>query len=779
MEQRGSEFSVKVQDIRQFHQEEDDALTLLWLLEGSAELQTDQRQVTLAADTLTIVNRNQRWQLTSESGNTTMRVVLSGRWIQQLCSDFFAHDYAIPSDAGGSWPQCDELRHLLRQLLASTLINEQHRYRLEAIRWLSEILLLLTSRFQQPARLILRENHPGLSKRIARVVERINASYTRRITLAEIAESEFVSEAWLSRLFRKEMGVSFMQYITTLRLEKAADALRLTSRPLHQIALEQGFASTRMMSDLFRRHHHMAPGEFRKQRRSHPGTPRLRQSTGEQLYPVAVDRLFSLLNQPETRGWEPSSLTPHPVQERVLDLPLLKPSAPLRHTRMVVTVRELDDLLREDVRRELEKLGETMPIYGIDIAEPFLSSRLFASGWDDPQMAGYACWYNLHQVFTWLGQKQWAVLLHTGLTTRTDLLARFLQQSVNHFSPDITGSWQFVMHWSTQASEETRSQVWQSQRATLRAYLPQATFGIWHRFSPGRTAQNDEALLNSTLLTQADFLACPADANELLDLAQLDPAHLSSSENYPVQKIRQILTSLRQRKLSLPLWLLSWNTLTGNTRTTNGGFFRGALLMQNLLGLSEQVWLAGFWLNSGLQGEARANNTIDTSSLALQYNHGLPRPIYWVLWLWRRLRGEVLVNEKNLLLLRHHNGYQLLLCNTVVFNPLLSSEEAFIQRFRQQYHVQLKGLSGRWRIKCHLLDQHNGALFPLIEGVRSERGPDEEMWRWVEHKARPMLSMHDERLHEDWQITESLESNALMLFELAPLLSDEGAYSPR
>lgn len=779
MEQRGSEFSVKVQDIRQFHQEEDDALTLLWLLEGSAELQTDQRQVTLAADTLTIVNRNQRWQLTSESGNTTMRVVLSGRWIQQLCSDFFAHDYAIPSDAGGSWPQCDELRHLLRQLLASTLINEQHRYRLEAIRWLSEILLLLTSRFQQPARLILRENHPGLSKRIARVVERINASYTRRITLAEIAESEFVSEAWLSRLFRKEMGVSFMQYITTLRLEKAADALRLTSRPLHQIALEQGFASTRMMSDLFRRHHHMAPGEFRKQRRSHPGTPRLRQSTGEQLYPVAVDRLFSLLNQPETRGWEPSSLTPHPVQERVLDLPLLKPSAPLRHTRMVVTVRELDDLLREDVRRELEKLGETMPIYGIDIAEPFLSSRLFASGWDDPQMAGYACWYNLHQVFTWLGQKQWAVLLHTGLTTRTDLLARFLQQSVDHFSPDITGSWQFVMHWSTQASEETRSQVWQSQRATLRGYLPQATFGIWHRFSPGRTAQNDEALLNSTLLTQADFLACPADANELLDLAQLDPAHLSSSENYPVQKIRQILTSLRQRKLSLPLWLLSWNTLTGNTRTTNGGFFRGALLMQNLLGLSEQVWLAGFWLNSGLQGEARANNTIDTSSLALQYNHGLPRPIYWVLWLWRRLRGEVLVNEKNLLLLRHHNGYQLLLCNTVVFNPLLSSEEAFIQRFRQQYHVQLKGLSGRWRIKCHLLDQHNGALFPLIEGVRSERGPDEEMWRWVEHKARPMLSMHDERLHEDWQITESLESNALMLFELAPLLSDEGAYSPR
>jgi hypothetical protein len=100
-------------------------------------------------------------------------------------------------------------------------------------------------------------------------------------------------------------------------------------------------------------------------------------------------------------------------------------------------------------------------------------------------------------------------------------------------------------------------------------------------------------------------------------------------------------------------------------------------------------------------GEARTNNTLDTSSLALQYNHGLPRPIYWVLWLWQRLRGEVLVNDKSVLLLRHQ-GYQLLLRNVVVFNPLLSSEEAFIQRFQQQYHLQLQGMRGEWRIRRHL-----------------------------------------------------------------------------
>jgi beta-xylosidase len=178
-------------------------------------------------------------------------------------------------------------------------------------------------------------------------------------------------------------------------------------------------------------------------------------------------------------------------------------------------------------------------------------------------------------------------------------------------------------------------------------------------------------------------------------------------------------------------------------------------------------------------GEARTNNTLDTSSLALQYNHGLPRPIYWVLWLWQRLRGEVLVNDKSVLLLRHQ-GYQLLLRNVVVFNPLLSSEEAFIQRFQQQYHLQLQGMRGEWRIRRHLFDRHNGALYPLLEGVRSDSGPDEEMWRWIAHKARPTLSLRDERLNDGWQMTESLESNALVLYEFMPLNGrDEEDHSPR
>lgn len=675
MEHHSGDFSVTVRDVRQLTQPESDLLTLLWVLEGSVNLAVAEgASQPLAADGLAIVNRNRRWSLRSAGANAVMILTLSASWLARLDNAFFAVDYQITPRTRDA---DDGLRRLMRQLLVSGLVNHPGHYRLEANRWLSEIALLLATRFSQPIASTPRRDTEKWSRRIASVVARIDANYQRRLSLQE----------------------------------------------------------------------------------------------------VAADRLYARLNEPEPRDRESPPLPINPPQTREINL-RDRPARPaaLRHTRMVVTVRELDDLLREDVRRELEQLHHALPVYAIDINDPFLSSRLFGTGWDDPQMAGYACWYNLQQIFSWLAAMGWQVILHTGVTTRSDLLQRFLQLAANHFPPATLNSWRFVWHWSPQASEAARQAAWRQQRGVLHRLLPQPQLGIWHRFAP--SDPGNDPLFHSPLLAEADFLACQADANEQLDLAQADSSRLASSEHYPLHKLRQIHSALRQRQLNLPLWLLSWNTLTGDTRDTNGRFFRGALLMDNLLGVADQVWLAGFWLNSGLQGEARANGKLDTSSLALHYLHGLPRPVYWVLWLWRRLRGEILVHDKNLLLLHHQGHYQLLLRNTVVYNPWLSSEAAFIQRFSQPYSVRLQGLDGSWRIKQHLFDQHHGALFPLVDAFRSRSGPDAEDYQWLMHQARPALSVDEARLDGYWLRIDSLQSNALVLYEFTPQLSSGAVPAP-
>lgn len=212
-----------------------------------------------------------------------------------------------------------------------------------------------------------------------------------------------------------------------------------------------------------------------------PDRARRRPIAGSRWRPTGCMR--DSMSRNHATGKVPLPINPPQTREINLRDRPARPAA-LRHTRMVVTVRELDDLLREDVRRELEQLHHALPVYAIDINDPFLSSRLFGTGWDDPQMAGYACWYNLQQIFSWLAAMGWQVILHTGVTTRSDLLQRFLQLAANHFPPATLNSWRFVWHWSPQASEAARQAAWRQQRGVLHRLLPQPQLGIWHRFAP-------------------------------------------------------------------------------------------------------------------------------------------------------------------------------------------------------------------------------------------------------------------------------------------------------
>ncbi|WP_032427301.1 helix-turn-helix domain-containing protein, partial [Klebsiella pneumoniae] len=330
MEQHAGDFSVTVRDVRQLTQPESDLLTLLWVLEGSVNLAVAEgASQPLAADGLAIVNRNRRWSLRSAGANAVMILTLSANWLARLDNAFFAVDYQITPRTRDA---DDGLRRLMRQLLVSGLVNHPGHYRLEANRWLSEIALLLATRFSQPIASTPRRDTEKWSRRIASVVARIDANYQRRLSLQEVAAAEFVSEAWLSRLFRKEVGVSFVQYLTALRLRHAADQLLTTRKTVQQIAREQGFASTRMMSDLFKRQHGVTPRQYREQHPLELARPRPPQA--DRWQPVAADRLYARLNEPEPRDRESPPLPINPPQTREINL-RDRPARPaaLRHTR--------------------------------------------------------------------------------------------------------------------------------------------------------------------------------------------------------------------------------------------------------------------------------------------------------------------------------------------------------------------------------------------------------------------------------------------------------------
>ena len=95
----------------------------------------------------------------------------------------------------------------------------------------------------------------------------VRDNYTKRITLADISYCLHCSTVTLTEHFRREYGITIMQYVTELRLRAATNDLSSTDMSVKEIALRSGFSEVDYFSRCFRKKHGMTPTEYRARSR--------------------------------------------------------------------------------------------------------------------------------------------------------------------------------------------------------------------------------------------------------------------------------------------------------------------------------------------------------------------------------------------------------------------------------------------------------------------------------------------------------------------------------
>lgn len=84
------------------------------------------------------------------------------------------------------------------------------------------------------------------------------------ITLTSVAEEVGLSSFYLSRLFREEVGESFNEYVTRLRIQEAIRLLQTTTLKVYEVAERVGIPSYRYFTVLFRGRTGVSPTDFKK-----------------------------------------------------------------------------------------------------------------------------------------------------------------------------------------------------------------------------------------------------------------------------------------------------------------------------------------------------------------------------------------------------------------------------------------------------------------------------------------------------------------------------------
>ena len=91
----------------------------------------------------------------------------------------------------------------------------------------------------------------------------INENIAQDITLEQMADYAGVNSFYLSKLFKEEKGVTFINFLTDKRLEKARYLLKETNLSIKEITAEIGYNDQNYLSRLFKNKFGLSPKEYR------------------------------------------------------------------------------------------------------------------------------------------------------------------------------------------------------------------------------------------------------------------------------------------------------------------------------------------------------------------------------------------------------------------------------------------------------------------------------------------------------------------------------------
>lgn len=604
------------------------------------------------------------------------------------------------------------------------------------------------------------------NKSIDAIIQYINQNYQNNINLSDLAKRFYVSPTYLSRSFTRHTGIGFHDYLMNIRIKAAEIDLIQTDLTIDAIAFHNGFLSSRTFSRAFSKATALTPTKYRKQ------------SARQQEVSGSIDK--TIIDQPSTTILELlqsylDESNPHDLSinfynsesqsyfvdtsEPVSDLPAYRFQLP----EIIITIGDPLNILRSDVRKQLQ-------IIQSDIGNITVQLQL------DPPPFRYQ---TDHRVATvnipfeiWDEIISYFYQEHIGLIIRID---------EKQFATDSSPFKIFCEHFSSKSHEySTFARSWRFLLSQTSAY----TIGTLNTFSDFIDLFShyfsDASLLGLGLVDVSNeiytknLLAKIIQSNisiGFIDYNMNQNDYLNDRTSYAVEDIRDndliILTRIKQElALNCPLYLSNWNTLTGQSRHTNGYFFRGAIIAKTIIDHINKVTAIGFWLNTELLENKVADNMTATGISLFYYHYGR-RPAFHVLALLSRLSKKIVFSNPYLLVTQQEANYQVLFLNPIIFDPRLSTQELLLKQQEKLINITLKSISaGKYKIKKRTFDMNHGALYFIREQLRTESGFDEETMQYVVQRSVPDLLVYETSVTNSLSISNYMLYNALILYEI-------------
>lgn len=599
-------------------------------------------------------------------------------------------------------------------------------------------------------------------ERLRSAVDYINKNYNNNITLIELSKQTFLSTSYLSRSFQKYMGISFVGYLTQVRLLHVAAFLR-GEKTITEIAYETGFSSSSALIDSFKQYYGITPGQYRKEMLAKRKTsPEHHLKTEEGLSTEFISLMKYAGVESETQEKEQKDDNNDNQVEEIIVNAMKAERSLLHKWKTVINVGYAKDILNSDLQSQIRILQQNIGFKYLR-CKGILDDDMMLYTKDMYGKASYNFVY-IDQVIEFIlsvGAKPMLEFSHMPLAiakNRNQIFRRPVYISVPEKSEQWIELVQEVMdHLTERFGIEQMKTWWFSPWLSV-------DIGQFGFFAPTEYMEVYESSYKIIKNTCPEFKICGA-GNSIEDLERLkwfldickqkeclpdilslksfaaihpeeeenglkleisDEAFMvavSGDEDYLRHKIKKLKNFLEGERLILPIILDEWSNNIWQRDLCNDTCYKSAYLFKNILENCDSMeGMAYYNLCDQLDEIAPAEEKFH-GGFGLFTKDGIKKSAFWAMELLGNMGEKLIAKGEGYFISASGNEIQIYLYNYCHYDTLyryrnttnLSKKErykVFNEKSAQSYHIQLEGIKeGNYQIKKYSISPKGGSVY--------------------------------------------------------------------
>ncbi|MFC4771407.1 helix-turn-helix transcriptional regulator [Enterococcus hermanniensis] len=238
-----------------------ESLELLFCFSGELEVLFSEHTYHLNSKEFIIINSNYVHSTKSPASSECLVIQFPLDYLQRITGEKYLKNFLFETIPAKRYPEIIIHLNFIYHYFSSQILGDNLQVRAKIYELLA---ILCTDNIFSSTNI-----HEIKSFKYLEIMEQVNQyiqdHYTQHLMIEEVAQMFNYNPSYFSRFYKKFMGITFTEYLNSIRLDGAYKEMRDTDKTILEIGLNNGFATNKTFYNVFRSEFGMSPNKFRKQ----------------------------------------------------------------------------------------------------------------------------------------------------------------------------------------------------------------------------------------------------------------------------------------------------------------------------------------------------------------------------------------------------------------------------------------------------------------------------------------------------------------------------------